>query len=222
MKNYFSIKASFQKVDENGKTKKVKETYLLDALSFTEGEARINKELEQIVSGDFTVTNMAQSNISEVFHNPNGDRWFKAKVKFVDIDRDSGKEKKTSRYMLVEANNVKDAYEFLEEELSSWLIPHETPAISESPIVEVFEYDVEVESVGFLNLNGEIEDVKTFKPNGEGDIREADIFKNVHADLDKNTLEAWSGKNKLSQISGQAKIGVDIVDKCPCHDENED
>lgn len=190
MKKYFEIKASFQKVDENGKTKKVKETYLLDALSFTEGEARINKELEQIVSGDFTVTNMAQSNISEVFYNPNGDRWFKAKVTFVDVDENSGKEKKTAQYMLVQANNVKDAYEFLEEKLDSWLIPHETPAISESPIVEVFEYDLEEEVKDWIDV------IDTERGSDCG--------------------------KKFSQVNDQAKIGVDIVEKCPCHDENEE
>ena len=41
MHNWFECKVSFEKVMENGMQKKVTEPYLVDALSFTEAEARI-------------------------------------------------------------------------------------------------------------------------------------------------------------------------------------
>ena len=40
MHNWFECKVSFEKIMENGAQKKVTEPYLVDALSFTEAEAR--------------------------------------------------------------------------------------------------------------------------------------------------------------------------------------
>lgn len=139
--NWFECKVKYTKIDEiSGKEKKVSEPYLVDAVSFTEAEARIHKELEQMISGDFNVTNISKSNVMELYPNENGDRWFKAKVCFIDVDENSGKEKKANQYMLTQANNVKQAYEFLEECLGDMIVPYEIPAISESPIMDVLPF----------------------------------------------------------------------------------
>ena len=141
MNNYFECRVKYSKVDEiSGKEKKTTEAYLVDAMSFTEAEARMHKELEQMISGDFRVTNMKTSNITELFPNYDGDRWFKAKVTFTDIDEASGKEKKVRQYMLVQANNAKEAYTFLNDNLSHMIVPYEIPSVSESPILDVFPY----------------------------------------------------------------------------------
>ncbi len=138
--NWFECKVKYVKIDENGKEKKVTEPYLVDAVSFTEAEARIHIELEKMIHSDFMVTNISKSNISELFPNENGDRWFKAKTSFVTVDEESGKEKKSNNYMLVEANNVKDAYDFLTEGLSDMIVPFEIPSVAESPIMDVFPF----------------------------------------------------------------------------------
>ena len=138
--NWFECKVKYVKIDENGKEKKVTEPYLVDAVSFTEAEARIHTELEKMIHSDFIVTNISKSNVSELFPNENGDRWFKAKTTFVTVDEESGKEKKSNNYMLVEANNVKDAYEFLTEGLSDMIVPFEIPSVTESPIMDVFPF----------------------------------------------------------------------------------
>ncbi len=138
--NWFECKVKYVKIDENGKEKKVTEPYLVDAVSFTEAEARIHTELEKMIHSDFIVTNISKSNISELFPNENGDRWFKAKTTFVTVDEESGKEKKSNNYMLVEANNVKDAYEYLTEGLSDMIVPFEIPSVTESPIMDVFPF----------------------------------------------------------------------------------
>ena len=45
MHNWFLTKIRYEKVMENGIQKKVTEPYLVDALSFTEAEARITEEM---------------------------------------------------------------------------------------------------------------------------------------------------------------------------------
>lgn len=48
MHTWFECKIRYEKVMENGMNKKVTEPYLVDALSFTEAEARIIEEITRI------------------------------------------------------------------------------------------------------------------------------------------------------------------------------
>lgn len=48
---YFECKVSFEKIMEDGKQKTVTEAYLVDALSFSEAEARIIEEVAPFISG---------------------------------------------------------------------------------------------------------------------------------------------------------------------------
>ena len=47
--NWFEAKVKYMKVNEDGKSKKVNEAYLLDAMSYTEAESRITHEMESIM-----------------------------------------------------------------------------------------------------------------------------------------------------------------------------
>jgi len=50
---WFECKVRYDKMMENGTVKKVNEPYLVDALSFTEAEARIIEEMTPFISGEF-------------------------------------------------------------------------------------------------------------------------------------------------------------------------
>ena len=58
MHTWFECKIRYEKVMENGMQKKVTEPYLVDALSFTEAEARIIEEMTPFISGEFTVSDI--------------------------------------------------------------------------------------------------------------------------------------------------------------------
>ena len=143
MNTWFECKAKYQKTGEDGKDKMVSENYLVDAVSFTEAEKRINKELEPYISGEFFVVVIKIANFSEIIPDENGDRYFKTKVSFISVDEEKGVEKRSSTYMLVQANNVKEAYVNTEKALSDTVSDFEIPAISESNILDVFKYDSE-------------------------------------------------------------------------------
>ena len=91
---------------ENGMNKKVTEPYLVDALSFTEAEARIIEEMTPYISGEFTVSDIKRARYSELFfaEDAEADRWFKCKLTFITLDEKSGSEKKTSTNVLVQAS----------------------------------------------------------------------------------------------------------------------
>lgn len=140
MSTWYECKVRYQKTDQNGKEKKVNEPYLVDAVSFTDAEKRINEMLEPYISGEFQVTNIKIANYNELHPNEAGDRWFKCKVAFVNLDEEKGVEKRSNTFMLIQANNVKEAYDSIVELLRGTVSDYEIPAIQESPIMDVFPY----------------------------------------------------------------------------------
>lgn len=138
--NWFEAKIRYEKTMENGMIKKVTEPYLVDALSFTEAEARIIKEITPFISGEFTVAAIKRENISEVFEYPDGDKWYKCKVMFITIDERSAAEKKTASYMLVNANDLKTARERLEEKMKGTMADYDNAEIKETPIMDIYPF----------------------------------------------------------------------------------
>jgi hypothetical protein len=125
---------------ENGMQKKVTEPYLVDAMSFTEAEARIIEEIKPYITGEFTITDIKRAKLSELFFNDNGDRFFKAKVMFISLDEKSGTEKKTAVNMLAQASDLKEALKVVEKGMEGTLADYAIASLSETTIMDVFPY----------------------------------------------------------------------------------
>lgn len=67
MHTWFECKIRYEKTMDNGMNKKVTEPYLVDALSFTEAEARIIEEMTPFISGEFTVSDINVPTIASSF-----------------------------------------------------------------------------------------------------------------------------------------------------------
>jgi hypothetical protein len=140
MHNWFECKVSYEKTLENGMQKKVTEPYLVDALSFTEAEARIIEELKPYISGEFTIADIKRARLAELFFNENGDRYFKAKVYFITLDEKSGAEKKTAVQMLAQACDIKEALGVVEKGMGGTLSDYAIASLTETAIMDVFPY----------------------------------------------------------------------------------
>ncbi|HOF99014.1 MAG: DUF4494 domain-containing protein [Paludibacteraceae bacterium] len=147
MHTWFECKIKYEKVIEEGKTLTVNETYLIDALSFTEAEKRIIQEMEPYISGDFLVANIRRARINEIFAHDGGDRWYRCKVFFISLDEEKSVEKRTAVTMLVQATSVKEAIEVLTSEMKNSLVDYELVSVSETPIMEVYPYVAEEKKV---------------------------------------------------------------------------
>lgn len=97
MYNWFECKIKYEKTAEEGKIVKVGEAYLVDAMSFTEAEARIIEEMKPFISGEFEVANIRRSRINEMFFNENGDKWYRSKVNFISLDEEKGIENELAK-----------------------------------------------------------------------------------------------------------------------------
>ena len=147
MNTWFECTAKYSKMDENGREIKVSETYLLDAVSFTEAETRIYKELVSMVSGEFSVTRISRTKLAEIIPSETGDRWYKAKVTFITFDEENGKEKRVSQFVLVHSDTVRNAYDQVIEAMKGMMADFEIGGITESPIVDVFPYVPEEQKI---------------------------------------------------------------------------
>ena len=63
---WYECKVKYRKTHETGEQKVTTESYLLDAISYTEAEARINEEMAAYTSEEFFITNIKVANFSEV------------------------------------------------------------------------------------------------------------------------------------------------------------
>jgi hypothetical protein len=157
MNTWFECKVKYQKITESGKEYMVTENFLLDAVSFTDAETRMIRQLQQMVKGEFSVVDIKKSKIGEIFPYDSGEWWFKATINLVTIDEEAGKEKKLRTWYLVMADDIKQALERLDESLSYIVIPYVISSLTVSTIVDVFPYEP-AESIipeGFTPVNKE-------------------------------------------------------------------
>ncbi len=139
---WFECKVRYDKMQENGMVKKVNEPYLVDALTFTEAEARIIEEMKPFISGEYSISSEKKTKISEIFFNEGGDRFYLVKVNFITLDENSGVEKKTVSQILVQASDFEDAVDKFKEGMKGTMADYEIASIAETMIMDVYGADL--------------------------------------------------------------------------------
>ena len=141
---FFEVKIQYQKMQEDGKEKKVTEQYVVESLSFTEAEARIIKEMTPYISGEFNVVSEKIASYFEIIlsDKSDDDKWFISKVSLITLDEKTAKEKKTSQRLLVQADTSQTALEYTKKLLDRSMTDYTIDAIQETPTLDVFLHDV--------------------------------------------------------------------------------
>ena len=137
---FFEVKIQYQKMQEDGKEKKVTEQYVVEALSFTEAEARIIEEMTPYISGEFDVVSEKIAPYNEILISDriNDDKWFISKVSLITLDEKTAKEKKTSQRLLVQAETSETALEYTKKLFDSSMTDYTIDAVQDTPTIEVF------------------------------------------------------------------------------------
>lgn len=141
MYNWFECKVSFDKIGEGGLLKRTSESYLVDALSFTDAEKRISKEMQPFVSGEFLVANIKRVKITELFYHEGGDKWYRCKVNLIIPDEDKGIERKTAVTMMVQGVSLQEAVETLISQMKTTLSEYEIASVTETLLMDVFSFE---------------------------------------------------------------------------------
>lgn len=126
--------------DVDGNVQQVTKTYLIDAYTMTEADARLVAELSSQFDEFFT-TSLHNAKISDVFPSfRNSEDWFKSKVIFHSVDERSGKEKEKVNNVYLQASSIQRALEILEDKFKTCLVPFTIREVAESKLSDVFFY----------------------------------------------------------------------------------
>ena len=147
MSQWIKTSVRFTKIMENGIAKRVTESYLVDALSFAEAEARILREVTAYVRGEFNVSAVKKSNVQEIFRNKVEydceQKWYKAKVAFITLDEKTNSEKRTTAVYMVQAPYFHNALEnFVEGMKKETMEDFVIVGIEETSILDVFNEEL--------------------------------------------------------------------------------
>ncbi len=142
---WFECKIQYEKTMDDGLQKKVTESYVIDALSFTEAEQRIMEELSAYISGEFTIKDIKIAPYKEIFFADQdlADRWYKTKLQFITIDEKTEKEKRASVSYLVNAGTLNGAVKNIDEVMAGTMIDYVIASVAETQLMDVFEYGKE-------------------------------------------------------------------------------
>ena len=137
---YYEVKIQYQKMQEDGKEKKVTEQYVVEALSFTEAESRIAEEMLPYTDGDLDVVSEKIAPFNEIFlsENSTDDKWFVSKVGFITIDEKTSKEKKQTFRYLVQAATSEHALDYTKTMLNQCLSDYSIDSVQDTPTLDVF------------------------------------------------------------------------------------
>ena len=141
---YFECGVRYERQTEDG-MKKVNELYIVDALTFTEAESRITKEMEPFVSGDFDVMTIKRTRYSE-YDNSEGKKIYKAKIMTDTIDEKTAEMKRTAVYWLVPADNIGEARKKVDDAFASSATDYEITTLDESKYLDVFLHDTNADA----------------------------------------------------------------------------
>ena len=131
----------YDKMQENGAVKRVTESYLVDAVSFTEAEARIIAEQTPYISGQFDVVAIKRTNYSEVVNaDADADHWFKAKLVYITIDERTAREKRTPVSYIVNADTIDHARRAVDDFMHGSMADYVIVTLDETKILDVYRY----------------------------------------------------------------------------------
>lgn len=139
MSNFIAV-VKYDKMQENGAVKRVSEQYLCDALTCTEAEAIVTKELTPFISGDFFTSSVKESKISEVIGDKECGYFWLAKVAFITIDEKTGAEKKNVSQWLIGGTDFNDAYEVALREINKCMADIEIQSLAETKIIDFYSH----------------------------------------------------------------------------------
>ena len=141
---WFECKVQYEKVMEDGIQKKVTELYTVEALSFTEAEARIIEEMSAYINGEYEVKDIKKAKYKEIWlsDDANADRFYQAKLQFITIDEKTEKEKRSNFVCLVQAATLNGAIKGIDEVMGGTMIDYTSVEAKETKILDVIEYVV--------------------------------------------------------------------------------
>lgn len=119
MNSVFSVSVKYLKLVEGGEGyKKINEVFLVNAVSYTDVETKITKEMQMRTNQEFFITNINREKYSYVLTNDeDGGYFFNAVVSYSSLDDDGQNEKKIRMNICVETSHIDKVSEIVSKVL---------------------------------------------------------------------------------------------------------
>lgn len=140
MNNFWiESQVKYGKINEKGVHQNVTANYLVKAVSFADAEKRTIEEVTPYINGNFSVSAVKKSNVTEIFYDEDSDRWYKVKISIITLDEKSGVEKKVNSYILVQADDFHGAVANFVKGMKGAVSDFEIVSVTETNIFEVID-----------------------------------------------------------------------------------
>lgn len=140
MSTWFTTKIAYLKQIENGSVVKKSESYMINAMSFTEAEARLQMIMEAYVP-EYELQSCSKTKITDVVYSDDDHSWYRTKIAYVSYDEDSGKEKKINETFMVAAASAKEAIERIESRMEGSIVDWDVQSVTITTIMDIFPYE---------------------------------------------------------------------------------
>ena len=138
---WFECKIRYDRLTDEGLSKKVTEQYVVDALSYTEAEKKIIRSTAEIIPEVIEIKTIKEATYSEIFFSEDdAEKWYKTKISFISIDERTGKERRTNVLYLVQANDISNAISNVREIMSKSMSDYTIQSMASTQILDVFEH----------------------------------------------------------------------------------
>lgn len=143
---YFEVKTRYERMLENGQIKRVTDTCIAVAQSFSEAEAMTDEYVASLMFNEPETKSIRIVNYAEFYRKEElGVYFFNATLEFTTLDEKTGKEKKSRKKVLISADNREEAEALLKEKLNESIVDFRLVSFSETNICDVI-YPKECES----------------------------------------------------------------------------
>lgn len=142
---YFIVGVRYEKTLEDGTNAKTTEQYVVDALSWSECEAKTTEEMAKYTNGDMEIVTMKKAGFSELFISgvDSEDKYYDCSINMITIDEKSDKEKKTKVRYLVQGDTIEKARKNVDEIMGKSLIDYDVVELKLTNILDVYGRDLE-------------------------------------------------------------------------------
>lgn len=138
---WFNVKTEHVAMTEDGKDKKFKENYVVEALSCGQAEEIAMEHLACYTAGAdiLSVTKCNFAEVSFIETNAASTEWYEATVQLITFDENTNKEKKTSKKYLVEATSINNAVKAVDDIFNGSVIDYVSVQVKLAKVVEVLK-----------------------------------------------------------------------------------
>lgn len=137
---WFECKVRYEQTQDDGMSKLVTETYVVDGIDFGDAFKGISEYAIKNIANEFEIVAMKMAQYAEIaLYKSQGNVFYRVKINMITIDEKTDKQKKTPMFLLVRADNINEARKAIDDEyMKGTMTDYEISSVVETKIVDFY------------------------------------------------------------------------------------